>query len=272
MRYTFILLIFIPLLSFAGGENDPPGARSAGMANAGLHFTDIWSIYHNQAGLGSIESPTAGIFYENKFLISKFAYAGFAGAMPLGGGTIGLSYTNFGYGAYSEGKVGMAYGMKLSRIFAVGVQLNYHNLSINTDGYGSRGAISADVGIQVNVSEQVMLAAHLSNPSRTKLDVFDDERIPTLFRFGAAYTISDDITATAEVEKDIDRKHIFRGGFEYRPVEILYLRAGASNNPGLLAFGFGLNLDMFKIDLSTSYHSILGYSPQISLTYAPGKK
>jgi len=272
VRLTFIFLICLPLLSYAGGETDPPGARSAGMANAGLNFKDIWSIYHNQAGLGYIEGPTASIFYENKFLVSKFAYAGFAGAMPLGGGTIGLSYTNFGYGAYNEGKVGLAYGMKLSRRFAVGVQLNYHNLSINTDGYGSKGALSADVGFRLEVGDKVSLAAHISNPTRTKLTDFADERIPTVLRFGVAYEISDDLMATGEVEKDIDMNPVFRGGFEYQPAEILFLRVGASSNPGLFAFGFGLNLDAFKVDLSTSYHNVLGYSPQISLTYAPGKK
>ena len=272
MRLLTILFLCLPLLSFAGGDNDPPGARSAGLANAGLNFTDIWSIYHNQAGLGYIQSPVASVFYQNKFLISDFAYAGFAGALPLGNGSIGVSYTNFGYSAYNEGKLGLAYGMKLSDRFSVGVQLNYHSIRINADGYGNRGALSADVGFRLQVSERVSLAAHITNPTRTKLNDFDDERIPTLIRFGGAYQISDDLMATGEVEKDIDMKPTFRAGVEYQPVDILFLRIGASSNPGLFAFGFGLNLDAFKLDLSTTYHSILGYSPQIALTYAPGKK
>ncbi len=272
MRFITILLICLPLLTFAGGETDPPGARSAGMANAGLNFTDIWSIYHNQAGLGYIQGSTASVFYENKFLISDFAYAGFAGALPLGNGAIGVSYSNFGYGAYNEGKIGLAYGMKLSDKFAVGVQLNYHSLRIDADGYGNKGAVSADVGFRLQVSDNVSLAAHISNPTRTKLNDFDDERIPTVIRFGAGYQISEDLLATGEVEKDIDMKPVFRGGIEYQPADILFLRLGASSNPGLFAFGFGLNFDAFKVDLSTTYHSILGYSPQIALTYAPGKK
>lgn len=272
MRLITILLICLPLLAHAGGENDPPGARSAGMANAGLNYTDIWSIYHNQAGLGYIQGPTASIFYENKFLISNFAYAGFAGALPLGNGTIGVSYTNFGYSAYKESGIGLAYGMKLSEKFAVGVRLNYHSIRIDADGYGNKGALTADVGFRLQVSDRVSLAAHLANPTRTKLNDFDDERIPTIIRFGAGYEISDDLLATAEVEKDIDRNPIFRAGIEYQPVDILFLRVGASSNPGLFAFGFGLNFDAFKVDLSTTYHSVLGYSPQIALTYAPGKK
>lgn len=272
MRLITILLVCLPILGYAGGENNPPGARSGGMANAGLNFTDIWSIYHNQAGLGYIEGPTAAVFYENKFLISNFAYAGFAGALPLGNGTIGVSYTNFGYSAYKESSIGLAYGMKLSEKFAVGVRLNYHSIRIDADGYGNKGALTADVGFRLQVSERVSLAAHLANPTRTKLNDFDDERIPTIIRFGAGYEISDDLLATAEVEKDIDMNPIFRAGIEYQPADILFLRVGASSNPGLFAFGFGLNFDAFKVDLSTTYHSVLGYSPQIALTYAPGKK
>ena len=117
-----------------------PGHDRPDLQMRDLNFTDIWSIYHNQAGLGYIQTPTASVFYENKFLISNFAYAGFAGALPLGNGAIGVSYSNFGYCAYNEGKLGLAYGMKLSEKFAVGVQLNYHSLRIDADGYGNKGA------------------------------------------------------------------------------------------------------------------------------------
>lgn len=272
MRTIFILLVCIPFLAKAGGENDPAGARAAAMANSGLCFRDIWSIYHNQAGLAYIESPSAGVFYENKFLVSDLAYAGFAGALPLGNGSIGVSYTNFGFASYHEGNIGLAYGMRLSKKLALGVQLNYHTLSIAAENYGKTGALTADVGFLLQVSERVSLAAHISNPTRTKLNDYNDERIPTVLRIGAGYQISDDVFVTGDVEKDIDQDVTVRGGIEYKPADILYLRVGASDNPGLLAFGIGLEFNAFKFDLSTTYHSYLGYSPQISLTYAPGKK
>ncbi len=272
MRTILIILVCIPFLAKAAGENDPAGARAAAMSNSGLCFRDIWSIYHNQAGLAYIESPTAGVFFENKFLVKDLAYAGFAGAIPFGNGALGVSYTNFGFSSYHEGNIGLAYGMRLSNTLSLGVQLNYHTFNIVAENYGKTGALTADLGFLLQVSERVSLAAHISNPTRTKLNDYNDERIPTVLRIGAGYQISDDLLVTGDVEKDIDADVTIRGGIEYKPAEILYLRIGASSNPGLLAFGLGLDFNTFKFDLSTTYHSYLGYSPQVSLTYAPGKK
>jgi hypothetical protein len=247
------------------------------MANSALTFTDIWSSFHNQAGLGYVESITAGAFYENRFLVDGMAFAGFAGASPLGNGAIGVNYSNFGFGAYNEGKIGLAYGMKLAERFSIGVQLNYHTTRIAAEDYGSKGALTAEVGVRMEVSERVTVAAHLFNPTRTTLidngeSAIPDEKIPTVIRLGAGYQISDDLLLAGEVEKDIDQNALFRGGIEYQPVDVLYLRVGASSEPSLFSFGLGLKFDSFQFDLASSYSSVLGYSPQISLTYNPGKK
>jgi hypothetical protein len=239
------------------------------MANTALTFTDIWSSFHNQAGLGYVESFTAGAFYESRFLVDGMAFAGFAAATPLGKGAIGLNYSNFGYGVYNEGKLGLAYGMKLAERFSIGVQLNYHTTRIAADDYGNAGALTAEVGVPI--------AAHLFNPTRTTLidngeSAIPDEKIPTLIRLGVGYQISDEVLLAGEVEKDIDQNALFRGGIEYQPVDILYLRLGASSEPSLFSFGLGLRFESFQFDLASSYSSVLGYSPQVSLTYNPGKK
>ncbi|MFT6997544.1 MAG: hypothetical protein ACJAQ4_001298, partial [Cryomorphaceae bacterium] len=205
------------------------------------------------------------------------AFAGFAAATPLGKGAIGLNYSNFGYGVYNEGKLGLAYGMKLADSFSIGVQLNYHTTRIAAEDYGKVGALTAEVGVRMEVSERVTVAAHLFNPTRTTLidngeSAIPDEKIPTVIRLGAGYQISDEVLLAGEVEKDIDQNALFRGGIEYQPVDILYLRVGASSEPSLFSFGLGVRFESFQFDLASSYSSVLGYSPQVSLTYNPGKK
>ena len=271
LRTVLFCLLLIPTLSYGGGENDPAGARSAAMGNSGVVFTDIWSIFHNQAGIAHMESFSAGAFFENRFLVTDFAYSGFGAANPIGNGAIGITFTNLGFSVYQENNLGLAYGLKLNEKLSVGVRLNYHSVSINADGYGQRGVITGDVGFRLQISEKVSLAAHLTNPSRSKLDEFDDERIPTVLRFGTGYTISNEVQVIAEVEKDIDRDFLFRAGIEYRPAEILFIRLGASNEPNLFAFGIGLNFGDFVFDLASTYNSNLGYSPQVSLTYSRSK-
>jgi hypothetical protein len=242
------------------------------MANAALSFTDIWSMYHNQAGIAHLDGFAAGAFYENRFLMKEFNYSGIAAAMPLGDGAIGLSYSGFGFSVYQENKLGIAYAMKLAKTFSASVQLNYQTTRINADNYGSTSNVTAELGVRMDVSKKVVVAAHVYNPLKAKLNDFNDERLPTVLRLGMAYQISDEVLLALETEKDIDQKALFRGGIEYKPAEILYLRVGASNQPNLLSFGVGLAFDNFKFDLAASYHSQLGYAPQVSLTYAPGKK
>ena len=58
-----------------------------------------------------------------------------------------------------------------------------------------------------------------------------------------------------------------RVGMEYHVIEQLYLRGGISTAPTLASFGFGLKLKKFFIDVASSYHSTLGFSPQVSLSF-----
>ena len=56
------------------------------------------------------------------------------------------------------------------------------------------------------------------------------------------------------------------------PASIVYLSAGASSYPTQASFGVGVNYNGLKIDMSSMYHSVLGFSPQIGLSYAFGKR
>jgi len=268
VKYNFLFIACILVLT-CQSQNDPVGARPAGMANAVLNSTDIWSAFHNQAGLAHLENFSAGAFYENKFLVAEMAYTGIGLASPLGAGTIGLTYSNFGFSVYGESKLGLSYAIKLSEKFSVGVQANYHNTVIQAENYGSTNTFTAEVGLRLEVSEKVSLAAHIFNPTRSQLNAYNDERLPTILRFGAQYDISEELIVTGEVEKDIDQPGLLRAGLEYRPVEVLYIRLGASSQPSLFAFGLGINLGHFQFDIASTYHSVLGYSPQVSLSFLP---
>jgi hypothetical protein len=70
-----------------------------------------------------------------------------------------------------------------------------------------------------------------------------------------------------ETEKDIEKKAMAKAGIEYQPANVFYLRAGISTNPSLSCFGFGINIRNFKLDFSSTYHSTLGFSPQMGLIY-----
>ena len=270
MRLLFCLFL-LPILSFGGQDNGHYGGRSAGMGHSSLTLSDVWSTHHNQAGLGWLTSPTAGVFFQNKYLLKELNYMGFAYAHPIKAGTFGLSFTNFGSSLYGESKVGLGYGMKFSDKITGGVQLNYHNTRI-ANNYGSHSGITAELGMQAYLTDKFMLAVHLFNPTRSKLNEYNDERIPTVIRLGLNYQFSDKVLATMETEKDLLNNPVFRAGIEYKTNDMFHLRAGVGTNPTIASFGFGINLENIQIDVAASYHQTLGFAPELSMNYTFGNK
>ena len=261
--------------SYAGGENYPVGARSAAMANASVNLSDLWSVHHNQAGLSGITAPIAGIHYENRFSMKELSLKAIAFAMPLpgeGDNVIGLSMVSFGYASYSDMKIGLAYAKKLGKKYSVGLQLDYLRTSIAND-YGQVSNFAIEAGLQAEILENLSVGVHIFNPTRSKIleytiqEVPKTERIPTIMRVGINYKFSEKVQVALETEKDVYFKPIFKGGIEYHPIEMLYLRGGISSDPVYNTFGFGLDMNNFRLDFAASKHQVLGYTTQISLMY-----
>ena len=260
----FILLFF----TAHAGDNPALGARQLGMAGCGTALTgDLWNAQNNQAGLAFIKNFQAGAFYENRFLVSDLGMKAFAAAMPTKLGTFALEVTSLGLGKlYSENKAGVSYSRKFGPKFSASVQLNYFNTHIG-ENYGSASTATGEFGIIAMPVKNLTIGFHLYNPTRSKLSGGLDERLPTVMRLGTVYRFSDQVFVTVEAEKDVDYKPVIRGGLEYRPVPNFYLRAGAASNPGVMAFGFGIVMKKLRLDLASTFHSQLGFSPSVGLQY-----
>jgi hypothetical protein len=101
-----------------------------------------------------------------------------------------------------------------------------------------------------------------------KLTDYNNESIPATLNAGFGYTFSDKLTLTAEAFKNSEFPMEFRTGAEYKLGKIAYARVGLSTNPARYTFGFGLEMKDFTLDLSSSVHQQLGFSPQASLQYS----
>jgi hypothetical protein len=266
-----LLLFFSPLLSRRlGGEviasdNTPLGARSSGLGNSSVSLSDLWSVQNNQAGLGFVKKINAGAYYQNQFMLKELSTNAFAFSIPIKSGTFGLCISNFGYSNFSQNKYGLAFGKSFGNKIAIGIMMDY--LETNIPEYGKKGSLVPEVGIQTKPIKNLTIGIHIFNPTRTNLADYNDENIPTVIRLGGNYKFSDKVFVALETEKDIDKKPIIKAGLEYLPIKELYLRAGISTNPSLSCFGIGVNLKQFKLDLSSTYHSTFGFSPQVGLTY-----
>jgi hypothetical protein len=269
MRRSVLLLSALLFLhgAFAGGERWPVGARFAGMGYASITLVDLWSVRANQAGLAGLEYPVAGAYYQQHWLASDLAMQGLAFALPVGKGCFGVSANSFGRGdLFSERQFGLAYAMRLSENFRVGVQLDYLNLRFG-ENYGSTSAITAQLGLQAKLSEHLWIGAHLSNPNQAELGGPYNEKAPTVFGAGLGYTFNEQVKLCAQGEKDIDRGEQYRVGIEYRPVKALFFRTGISTGPVQAHFGAGVRVKTLEIDLAIAARSQLGITPMFTLNY-----
>ncbi|MBN2663908.1 MAG: hypothetical protein JXR68_09695 [Bacteroidales bacterium] len=249
-------------------DNYPVGASSLATGGSTVAVQNLWSVYHNQAALGFFEGIEAGIYYENRFMLPEYGLKSMAFAMNLKPGTIGLSVSSFGFNKFSDNKIGLAYGMKLSDFIAIGIQIDY--FLIQQDAYyGNISTVSGEIGIYATPFEDFYIGAHVFNPWRSKIANYQDERLPTIFRLGIAYNFSEEVLFSLETEKDLDFPAVFKTGLEYEPIKNFILRTGVSfsNKDFFPAFGIGYNFKGIGIDLSFESHPILGTKTGVSLSY-----
>jgi hypothetical protein len=273
--FKWILLSITVLLSssvYAYSDNYQVGARSGGLAHASVAMSNQWSIFHNQAGLANVERMAVGLSYESKFLMSDLGIKAGSFIYPISkeSGTFGISAYQFGFSNYSESKYGLAYAKTVGEKIRFGLQINYLQTRIG-DIYGSQSMVSGDLGVQADITKDLTFGAHVFNINRTKLTDFNDERLPTILRFGFQYKFSDQLMVVAETEKDINKDIQLKGGLEYHPNEFIYLRIGAGSAPFLYAFGFGVDWKNLNLDFSSSVNNVLGHSPQLTLSYNFGE-
>lgn len=260
-------LLALVSTGFAGGDNFPIGGRSAGMAHASVTLTDLWSVHHNQAGLAFVNKPQGGIFSESRFVVPGIGLRGLVAAVPTSSGVFGVSLSQFGYSSYNESKLGLAFARKFGENLAFGLQLDYLRTHL-AENYGNRNMLSVEMGVIAKLSEDLTFGAHVYNPNRAKLSDFNEERTPAIMRMGFNYRFSEKVIVAIETEKDIDFKPVFKVGLEYHITKPLYVRTGVASNPFLNSYGFGVELKQFRFDFATSYHSTLGYTPHLSVSYA----
>ncbi len=251
--------------------NDFVGARSAAMGGYNVTLSDVWSANNNQAGLGFVKDISGGIYYENRFLLKETGYKAAAFVLPSKSGAFGVSVASFGFELYNETKAGLSYGQRFGDKFTMGVQMNYLNTKLPQE-YGSKTTLTGAVGLIAKLSKELSLGMHVYNPTRAKLAEYDNERVPTIMKLGLDYRFSNKVMLGVSTEKDVNFDAIVNAGIEYHITEILYLRGGISTNPTQYAFGFGMQLKDFKVDLSSSFHQTLGITPGISIIYSKKKR
>lgn len=264
------LIVFLPFLQLqAGNEPSSIGARTNSMGGAGITLADPFSIFNNQAAMAFVKDISAGLFTERRFMLSELGYNASAVTLPTKSGVFGISAVYSGFDVYNEKKASVAYARLFTENISGGIQFDYLGTSIAE--YGNGTTFTVEAGLLVKITDKLATGVHVFNPVRINSG-FADEKVPTVLKLGLSYEAGEKLWLAAEAKKNIDQRAQFCGGLEYRLIDELFLRAGFETNPALYSFGAGINIQQLKIDIATTYHQVLGISPQVSVSYVFAKK
>ncbi|MBX2902375.1 MAG: hypothetical protein KF872_02375 [Chitinophagales bacterium] len=272
--FSIVSFILLSIAAFAGGDNFTAGARATAIGDASITLSDVFSTTTNQAGLAFMNEVAFGVYTDRKFVSAKTNNFNAAVAVPFVPkvGAFGLSVNYYGYGLYNETKIGLAYARRFGSKFSMGIQFDYMRFFIAENG--QKSIFTLEAGFQYRPWKVLTFGAHVYNPIPYKIDRVFNERLPTIVKVGLGYEPSPKVLIAVEYQQDIQHKPQFKGGVEYRPIKYLNIRAGVQTTPFSFSFGLGTAVKGFRLDAGSSYHPVLGFTPQLSASYGfiPKKK
>jgi hypothetical protein len=233
------------------------------MAYVCVMNSDLWSSFHNQAGLAFNKSFSFGFNYESRFSIKELGTRSAGLTIPAGKASIGAVYSHFGYSDFKRQMVGIACGLPLTEKIAAGVQIDY--FSERTSGeYNNNQLLTCEAGVLVMAAENIKIGIHLFNPVPNSIRKIE---MPSGLRIGAGVNLSREVFAGIETEMHTGDKLIIRTGFEYEAAKRLWLRGGFSTANSSFSFGFGYQSKPALIDIAFSSHERLGITSSISIIF-----
>ena len=266
---TIAFLLLSPAAAFSQFATiETYGTKAVGTGTCITSVKDINSVYGNVAGLAFSRNLEANLAFENRFEVFDLSVISFGLSKNFNKvGVFGISIKRFGISEYNEFNAAFSYARKLTEELSVGIRFNTYSLVI--EGYGNRFGYNADVGIQYDLNDKLILGFFLANPFPIKF--IDNIKLPTFVHFGLKYKVSDNLIVYTEVEKHIDHNYMIKGGLEILLLDKISIYGGYRNDLDRFSdFSIGIGYELTPniiLDIATQYHLALGISPSMSVSY-----
>ena len=129
---------------------------------------------------------------------------------------------HYGFSAYNEQKIGLAYSRVLLDKVSIGVQFDL--LTTRIKEYGNSATITFEVGIQYAISEDLKAGFHLFNPIHAQIVI--NETLPMIAQFGLTYTPTDYLVLSVAMEQNSVASYTIKAGLEYLVEKRFFVRTG----------------------------------------------
>lgn len=262
MRFIIAFVLLFYFVNCFSQVN--PGARQVALSHSDVAVSnDVFGLFNNPAGLASINSRQAGIYYSpSPFGVNELSNAYGAYIEPLSFGSLSMGFMIYGFTLYKETKVSLGYGKIIGSNFAVGLTAIYKNISIQN--YGNKGFLLFNAGGIAKLNKSINLGFSVENFTRTSA-VEEDNQFPVVLWSGLSYKVIDELQTFIAVKKELNYSPSLRLGAEYNLFEYIQLRFGAGNEPNIFSGGIGIIYQLFQFDYAVSSHPDLGLTHQFGL-------
>ncbi len=264
-KYLSSLLIFFSLsLSGQIQEILPLGVAPAG---AGVAFSEQWIAWDNPAAIVHTESPVLSLAYENRYFSPELSNEYVAVAVPTKYFHVAGAFNFFGFEQYHEMMVSLSVARQLGKV-SLGVEIDYFTLYLSPE-YGYQHALTAQIGMQAQLTDKFMLGCRVFNPTFSKITFPDSSReLPTLMQLGFSYLVMRDFTFYTQLGYELTNGLDWAVGVDYRILDTISVRSGARGADYVVpSLGVGFNVARFGLFVMTEYDFRIGMSVMSNLSY-----
>jgi hypothetical protein len=264
-----LFFLFLQHITAQIGYRLVNGGRSTALNNSISAMPCADAVFQNPAALVSLTRPMATIATEMRFGVKELSPIGVGFIQPTKSGVFGFSLQHFGFSAFSQQKLGLALARRFSDKLDVGIQLDY--IHLKAPNYGNAHLVTFEIGCNTLITKDLTLAVFIYNPLSVRLS--PEERTPSVFRLGMAYTVNPYVIIALELEKTLIDAANFSFGLDYKITDLVSVRCGYSSLPARFSLGFGYTWNKnFVMDFGLAHQALVGSVPAVSLTYLLGKE
>ncbi len=238
-------------LSIGGG-----GVTEMPLYNPALLATQtqsrLYANYYNRYSVSELATVSGGFYYLNDIIPT------------------GLEITSFGYDEYRESLFRLSMGKRIAEKWTVGVAVQYVLLQSELFEESS-GRISADIGISYRPVENVLTGLSILHvPSIQVGDKnIDNKHIASYsVQLGFNWKVINTVLITGSIDNCDEEPVSGSFGMEYMPFDDFKIRTGVRTSPLRPSLGVGYRIAGIHADIGMVYHSVLGVSMGLGISFS----
>lgn len=263
--FTGLFLFF--LVSFLYGSDNLriPDIRSMSMGRNGV----TQSSFFNPSLISISPNKNIQLHYLNQYGLKELGTVNACLNVPNNILDFAFHVSSFGYDEYRESMFRISFSKPLHKKWILGIGFHYEMLQTDLhDEVPKR--IATDIGLSYLPVDKLLIGIVLMNAPHIYLhDKSVNNKCFTgyVLQAGFQWQFINNMLITASVINDRQKLLRMNLGMEYIAFQSFYLRAGIQSTPLMPSFGVGYDFFKFSMDITSHYHSVLGVSTGVGLSY-----